>query len=211
MKNCVTRSERGGHLRLQGTSAEPVGAEEERCASAPKTVTGNSHLTGEASLSSPEVWRFCAAGEAAVAAEAAECPPIPGCEAVCRLSLDPWLRVRRVPERPDRPRPPLSHLLRPHVSFASPSGEPEDSPPSCPTLVLPRTPFLNPLLQAPGAPGREWAAPRRRRLRINSETHGKLLKASFTRSIISHLKHKVTCDFHFSKVLCNVLRGYYKE
>ena len=71
VRNCVTRSERGGHLPLLGTSAEPVTAEEERCASAPQTVTGNSHLTGEASPSSPEVWRICAAGEAAVAAEAA--------------------------------------------------------------------------------------------------------------------------------------------
>lgn len=94
VKNCMTRRERGGHLRLQGTSAEPVRAEEERCASAPETVTGNSHLTGEASPSSPsspEVWRFCVAGKAAVAAEAAECLLIPGCEAVCRLALDPRL------------------------------------------------------------------------------------------------------------------------
>lgn len=74
VKNCMTRSERGGHLRLQGTSAEPVWAEEKRCASAPETVTGNSHLTGEASPSSPEVWRFCVAGEAAVAVEAAVSP-----------------------------------------------------------------------------------------------------------------------------------------
>lgn len=62
VKNCVTRSERGGHLRLQGTSAEHTSAKEELCASAPKTVTGNFHLTGEASPSSPEVWRFCVAG-----------------------------------------------------------------------------------------------------------------------------------------------------
>ena len=81
----MTRSERGGHL-FQGTSVEPVRVEEECCASAPKTVAGNSHLTGEeASPSSPEVWRFCAAGEVVVAAEAAECLLIPGCEADCRL------------------------------------------------------------------------------------------------------------------------------
>lgn len=103
VKNCVTRSKRGGHLRLQGTSAEPVRAEEERCASAPETVTGNSHLTGEASSSSPEVWRFCAAGKAAVAAEAAECLLVPGCEAVCRLAVDPrleWARYAGVPTVP---------------------------------------------------------------------------------------------------------------
>lgn len=77
VKNGVTRSERGGHLRLQRTSTEPVRAGEERCASAPNTGAGNSHLTAEASPSPspspPEVWRFCAAEGTAVPAEAAEC------------------------------------------------------------------------------------------------------------------------------------------
>lgn len=107
VKNGVTRSERGGHLQPLGTSTERVRAEEERCASAPKTVPGNSHLTGEASPSSPEVWRFCAAGEeaaaAAAAAEAAECLPIPGCEAVCWLASDPRPGAKKVGERPARP------------------------------------------------------------------------------------------------------------
>lgn len=140
VKNCVTRSERGGHLRLQGTSAEPVRTEEKRCASAPKTVAGNSHLTAEASPSSPEVWRFCAAEETAVPAEAAECLLVPGCEAVCRLVLDPKPGVRKVRVRPDRPaarcraacvlisllpaplesRSALPHLSRPWVSLPRP-------------------------------------------------------------------------------------------
>lgn len=59
-ENCVTRRERSGHLRLLGTSAERVWAEEERCASAPTTAPGNSHLTGEASPPPPpEVWCLC--------------------------------------------------------------------------------------------------------------------------------------------------------
>ncbi|XP_074208664.1 uncharacterized protein LOC141574951 [Camelus bactrianus] len=133
VKNCVTRSERGGHLLLRGTS---VRAEEERCAGAPKTVPGDSHLTGEASPASPEVWCFCAAGEEAVAAEAAEYLLIPGCETFCWVASDPLPGVRK----------------------------------------------------------------------INNQTPRKLLKAS---SI--SLKKKVTRDFYFSKVLCNVLKGNYKE
>lgn len=101
----MTRSERGGHLQPLGTSTERVRAEEERCASAPETVPGNSHLTGEAPPSSPEVWRFCAAGEeaAAAAADAAECLPIPGCKTVCWLASDPRPGARKVGERPARP------------------------------------------------------------------------------------------------------------
>lgn len=132
----MTRNERGGHLRLLGSSAERVRTEKERCASASKTVTGNSHLTGEASPSSPEVWRFCAAGEAAVAAEAAECLLIPGCEAICGLAVDSRRGVRKVHWRLDRPRRLLSPRLRPHLPFASPSRAPAGSTPSFPTLCV---------------------------------------------------------------------------
>lgn len=150
VKNCVTRSERGGHLRLQGTSAEPVRAEEERCASAPQTVAGNSHLTAEASPSSPEVWRFCAAEETAVPAEAAECLLIPGCEAVCRLALDPRPGVRKVRERPDRPaaRCRAACVL---ISLLPAALESRTARPhlSRPGVSPPRTPLPTPLVPLP--------------------------------------------------------------
>lgn len=155
MKHCVTGSERGGHLRLLGTSAEPVRAEEERCASAPKTATGNSHLTGEASPSSPEVWRFCAAGEGAVAAEAAECLLIPGCEAFCWPALDPPPGVRKVRESPERPRRLPSRRLRPRLPLAaSPVSRTPLPLPVPPSVSLPRAPLPPSVARVPGAPGR---------------------------------------------------------
>ena len=42
--------------------------------------------------------------------------------------------------------------------------------------------------------------------KINDQPHRKLLEAS---SI--NLKKKVICDFHFGKMLCNVLKGNYKH
>lgn len=90
----MTRRERGGHLRLLGASAERLGAEDKRRASAPTTAPGNSHLTGEASPP-PEVWCLCR-GAATAAAEAAECLWVPGCEATCGLLEDPRPRSRKV-------------------------------------------------------------------------------------------------------------------
>lgn len=47
--------------------------------------------------------------------------------------------------------------------------------------------------------------------KINDQPHRKLSEASFIRSIIHQLEKKVICDFHFGKVLCNVLEGNYKD
>ncbi|XDC87047.1 hypothetical protein R6Z07F_018220 [Ovis aries] len=211
VKNGVTRSERGGHLQPLGTSTERVRAEEERCASAPKTVPGNSHLTGEASPSSPEVWRFCAAGEeaaaAAAAAEAAECLPIPGCEAVCWLASDPrpgakkglgFGRPRegvggsgtRSPEAGNQPaRLGCLAAASPAAARWEVGGIEESWPGS-------RRGFWSPVAACSHCGGRGGVGP---------QNHHSLEASSI------NLKKKIICNFHFNKVLYNVLKRNYKE